>query len=138
MVCGKEASTRVSFSFLPKEGQNEIVWIIGGGGGGQVHICVQSMQQTWEVWGHAPILDLLLDNLVESGTVFAPPPEGNHEYNEIISTSANQIVRQNSGGGTRILTRPLFPLGVLKGGLSTRLRQVLKLWQKFSKLAGKK
>ena len=46
-------SIRVSFSFLPKGGQNEIVWIIrGGGGGGQVRICVQSMGQSR---GHGPL-----------------------------------------------------------------------------------
>ena len=28
-----------SFSFLPKGGQNEIVWIIGGGGGKQIFVC---------------------------------------------------------------------------------------------------
>ena len=58
--------------------------LYGGGGGGQVRICVQSMWQTtciirasggmlppWEIL----ILDLLLYrcNLVESGTIFAQP-----------------------------------------------------------------
>ena len=53
-------------------GQNEIVWIIGG----QVRIHVQSMRQTREVWGHAPLGNFdfgtfIRRNLVESGTVFA-------------------------------------------------------------------
>ena len=43
-------SFRVSFSFLPKGGQNEIGWIIGG----QVCICGQSVWKTRGVSGHAP------------------------------------------------------------------------------------
>ena len=31
--------SRVSFSFLPKGGQNEIVWVIGGGRGKYVSVC---------------------------------------------------------------------------------------------------
>ena len=31
------------------------------GGGGQVHICVQSVQQTWGVWGHVPQEILIFD-----------------------------------------------------------------------------
>ena len=42
---------RVSFSFLPKGWQNEIVWINGR----QVCIRVQSMWQIRGVWGHAPL-----------------------------------------------------------------------------------
>ena len=53
---------RVSFSFLPKGAQNEIVWIIGGR---QVHIHVQSMWQTRGSKGMLPqeilILNLLFD-----------------------------------------------------------------------------
>ena len=49
---------------------------LGGGGGGQVCICVQSMWRTRRVRGHAPlgIFDVgpfIRHNLVESGTVFA-------------------------------------------------------------------
>ena len=66
--------------FLPKgggRGQNEVVWIIGGKGGGQeVCICVQSMWQTRGVWGHAPpgnfdFGPFIRHNLVESGPFFA-------------------------------------------------------------------
>ena len=65
--------TRVSFSFLPKVGQNEIVWIIGGSS--QARICVQSMWQTRGVRGHASLGNFDFEpfirrNLVESGTVF--------------------------------------------------------------------
>ena len=52
--------------------------LLGGGGGGQVHICVQSVQQTLEVWGHAPqeilILDLLLDAIWWNLGLFLHPP----------------------------------------------------------------
>ena len=44
---------RVSFSFLPKRGQNERLYGLlggGGGGGGQANICVQSMMQTRGWW----------------------------------------------------------------------------------------
>ena len=47
---------RVSFSFLPKGG-GQMRWygLLGGGGGGQVRIPVQSMQQTRGSVGHAPL-----------------------------------------------------------------------------------
>ena len=47
---------------------------------------------------------------------------------EIIATSANQIVPPKSAGPTTMLyyiTRPPFPLAVLKGGLGTRLVQYM-------------
>ena len=40
-------------AFSSRGEQNEIVWIIGGGGG-QAHIHVQSMWQTRGSGGHAP------------------------------------------------------------------------------------
>ena len=60
--------SRFSFSFLPKRGQNEIVWVIGGR---QVCIHVQSMWQTKGVRpGGMPreMEPFNRCNLVESGT----------------------------------------------------------------------
>ena len=63
---------RVSFSFLSKRGQNERLYGLLGGGGGQTNICVQSMMQTRGSRGMpGGNFDFFRHNLVESGTVFA-------------------------------------------------------------------
>ena len=56
----------------PKGGKIRLYGLLGG----QVRIHVQSMRQTREVWGHAPLGNFdfgtfIRCNLLESGTVFA-------------------------------------------------------------------
>ena len=54
------------------------------GEGEQVSICVQSVWQTWGVWGHAPLENIdfglfITHNLVESGDCFHT-----HNYSPLI------------------------------------------------------
>ena len=64
---------RVSFNFLPKGGQNEIVWIIGGGGK-QILVCRACDKLAGSggmlPWGNFHFGPFIRHNLVESGTVF--------------------------------------------------------------------
>ena len=63
---------RIFFSFLPKRGQNEIVWIIEGT---STYPCAKHVANEG-VWGHAPPGNLefgpfIRHNLVESWTILA-------------------------------------------------------------------
>ena len=61
--------------FCPRGGQNDIVWIIGGGGGKYISVC-KACGKLGGAGGMLPWEILILDffirhDLVESGTVFA-------------------------------------------------------------------